>query len=95
MLNKGKFSRLLNEKNVAHNLCYIFSFFKKCRKVILQTKIDHNLDALLNSGKMILKKYILLSVASIFLCTLRELTAKVQLLFLNVGKDQGIILNIK
>ena len=27
--------------------------FKKCRKVILETKIDHALNALFNSGKMI------------------------------------------
>lgn len=68
---------------------------KKCRKVILETKVDHALNALFNSGKMIFKKYILLTVASKFLQTLRELTTKLQLLFLNFGKDQGIILNIK
>lgn len=40
---------------------------KKCRKVILETKVDHALNALFNSGKMIFKKYILLTVASKFL----------------------------
>lgn len=55
-------------------------FFKKCRKVILETKIDHDLNALFNGGKMIfLRKNALLIVASKFLQTLRKLTAKLQL----------------
>lgn len=72
----------------------IVCFFKKYSKAILETEIDRVLNALFNSGKWFLGEYILVSVASKFLKTLRELTAKLQLLFLNVGKDQGIILNV-
>lgn len=61
---------------------------------MLETKKYNYLNTIFNSGKCFFKKYILVSMTSKFLQTIRGFTAKLLLIFLNIGQDQGIILNI-